>query len=140
MSNLDVDVQTVCTMVRARKVPQGRTIIAIAGPLASGKLALAEAVVRELVSNEEQSEPSEVPRAILLPMDGYHLDNRLLEATGRLDRKGAPDTFDAAGFCAGVCRLAEPSYEAFFPMFDRNLDMSIAQAIAVHPDTTCGRG
>jgi len=135
MSNLDVDVQTVCAMVRARMVPQGRTIIAIAGPPASGKSTLAEAVVRELVSNVEQAEPRDVPLAVLLPMDGYHLDNRLLEAKGRLDRKGAPDTFDAVGFCAGVRRLAEPSYEAFFPMFDRNLDMSIAQAIAVHPDT-----
>ena len=42
MSNLDVDVQTVCAMVRARMVPQGRTIIAIAGPPASGKSTLAE--------------------------------------------------------------------------------------------------
>jgi len=135
MSNLDVDVQTVCAMVRARMVPHGRTIIAIAGPPASGKSTLAEAVVRELVSNVEQAEPRDVPLAVLLPMDGYHLDNRLLEAKGRLDRKGAPDTFDAAGFCASIRRLNERSYEAFFPMFDRNLDMSIAQAIAVHPDT-----
>jgi pantothenate kinase len=135
MSSLNADVEAVCAIVRARMVPQGRTIIAIAGPPASGKSTLAEAVVQELSSNVEQAEPIDVPLAVLLPMDGYHLDNRLLESKGRLDRKGAPNTFDAVGFCAGVRRLTEPSYEAFYPMFDRNLDMSIAQAISVHPDT-----
>lgn len=135
MSNLTADVETVCAIVRTRMVPQCRTIIAIAGPPASGKSTLAEAVVQELNSNVEQIKPRDVPLAVLLPMDGYHLDNRLLESKGRLDRKGAPDTFDAEGFCAGIRRLTEPSYEEFYPMFDRNLDMSIAQAISVAPDT-----
>ncbi len=99
MSNLDVDVQTVCAMVRARMVPQGRTIIAIAGPPASGKSTLAEAVVRELVSNVEQAEPSDVPLAVLLPMDGYHLDNRLLESKANNMKK---DISIIPGFAKGA--------------------------------------
>lgn len=108
-----------------------RTIIGIAGPPASGKSTLAESVVQSL--NKESASPA--PTAALLPMDGYHLDNRLLESRGLLARKGAPETFNAIGFCEAVKWLASATRESFHPKFDRQMDLAIANAIAIHPET-----
>ncbi len=63
-----------------------RRLIALAGAPASGKSTLAHALC------------ALVPGACVVPMDGFHLDNALLEARGLLARKGAPETFDARGF------------------------------------------
>ena len=38
--------------------------------------------------------------AVLLPMDGFHLADVELRRRGLLERKGAPETFDAEGFKA----------------------------------------
>ena len=40
-------------------------------------------------------------------MDGFHLADVTLTALGRLDRKGAPDTFDAWGYAALLRRVRE---------------------------------
>lgn len=106
-------------------------MIGIAGPPGSGKSTLAQAVVDAL--NVGNTAP--FPHAQLLPMDGYHLDNRILEPRGLLPRKGAPETFDATGFCAAVRALSETREEVFRPAFDRHLDLAVANAIAIHPDT-----
>ncbi|MEV8465630.1 nucleoside/nucleotide kinase family protein [Fluviibacterium sp. DFM31] len=98
-----------------------RLLVAIAGPPASGKSTVAEALVARLGAE-----------AILVPMDGFHLDNRLLEQRSLLPRKGAPETFDAAGFCHAIGRLkTEPS--VILPSFDRSRDLSVAGAIEVTP-------
>jgi pantothenate kinase len=68
-------------------------------------------------------------------MDGFHLDDAVLDALGRRDRKGAPDTFDADGYVALLRRLrdrAEPVVYA--PQFRRALELSAAGAIAVSRD------
>jgi pantothenate kinase len=53
---------------------------------------------------------------------------------GRRDRKGAPDTFDAAGYVALLRRLREPGPGAVYaPVFDRHLEEAIAGAIRVEP-------
>ena len=67
---LENDIQLVCDLANSKRVAGKRTIIGIAGPPASGKSILAEAVVHCL--NQEETE---TPAAALLPMDGYHLDN-----------------------------------------------------------------
>ncbi|MCV6822961.1 MULTISPECIES: nucleoside triphosphate hydrolase [Halocynthiibacter] len=128
---IERDVQRVCELISSLKQDGARTIVAIAGPPASGKSTLAEAVVRSL--NAQAA--SEIPAAELVPMDGYHLDNRILKARGLLARKGAPETFDAAGFCDAIKRLQSTEKELFFPIFDRQLDLSIANAIAIHQET-----
>jgi len=130
-STLEQDVEMVCDLVRSEGTYGGRTIIGIAGPPASGKSTLAEAVVQALNTRE----PSIIPRAALLPMDGYHLDNRILESRGLLARKGAPETFNANGFCDAVKRLSVATRESFHPKFDRQMDLSIANAITIHPET-----
>ena len=82
----------------------------------------------------EQVDSAE-PKAALLPMDGYHLDNRILKAHGLLPRKGAPETFDAVGFCEAVKGLASSSDMRYFPTFDRGMDLAIAGAIEISPAT-----
>lgn len=116
----------VCALIRAVRKPDRRCIIGVAGPPASGKSTLAEAVVEKLVQDG-------TPTA-LLPMDGYHLDNPILEARGLLARKGAPETFDANGFCTAIAGLADASVTRYFPIFDRSRELAIANATAIEPD------
>lgn len=131
MTSFHDDVQKVCALAREKAPAKGRTVIGIAGPPASGKSTLAEAVVDSLNYNHHSS----IPAAALVPMDGYHLDNEVLRSRGLLSRKGAPETFDAHGFCDAVRRLHDTSREVFFPRFDRKMDLSVAGAISVHPET-----
>ena len=132
MTGFQADLEAVCELVHNKLSPHGRTVIGIAGPPASGKSTLAEAVVEKLNSDGDSGK---FPTAALVPMDGYHLDNDVLRAKGLFDRKGAPETFDSEGFCAAVHRLSTTTAELFFPRFDRGLDMSIANALSIHPET-----
>ena len=100
----------------ARTQPKGRRrLVAIAGPPASGKSTLAETLA------------DRVADACVVPMDGFHLDNSLLDARGLRHRKGAPETFDARGFAALVARLAAED-DVIFPTFDRVSDRAVAGA------------
>lgn len=92
-----------------------RRLIALAGPPASGKSTLAETLAETL------------PNACVVPMDGFHLDNRILAAQGLTGRKGAPDTFDVAGFHHLLQRLQRDD-DVFYPIFDRARDCAIAGA------------
>ncbi len=130
-STLEQDVESVCDLVHSRMQADQRTIIGVAGPPASGKSTLAESVVQRLNGDNTTA----FPMAALLPMDGYHLDNRILESRGLLTRKGAPETFDARGFCDAVKRLKAATRETYHPRFDRQMDLSIAQSIVIHPET-----
>lgn len=100
----------------------GRRLVAVVGAPGSGKSTLAARLVAGL------------PGAVLVPMDGFHLDNRLLDRDGLRTRKGAPETFDAAGFVALVRRL-KTGEELVYPLFDRDLDLAIAGAGRVTADT-----
>lgn len=73
-------------------------------------------------------------------MDGFHLSNEVLAALGRRDRKGAPDTFDAAGYAALLRRLREADGDAtgetvYAPRFHREIEESFAAEIALGPGT-----
>ena len=70
-----------------------------------------------------------------LPMDGFHLADVTLRALGLLERKGAPETFDAWGYAALLARLqAEPDEVVYAPAFERDLEQPLAGAIAVPPE------
>ncbi|WP_246026633.1 AAA family ATPase [Paracoccus luteus] len=98
----------------------GRRLVAVAGAPGSGKSTLATALAGHL-------------GAPLVPMDGFHLDNRLLDAASLRPRKGAPETFDADGFAALVERLRGGG-AVVHPLFDRTRDLSIAGAAVVPAD------
>lgn len=93
-----------------------RVLVALAGAPGSGKSTLAEALVAGLGG------------AVLVPMDGFHLDDRLLQARGLHARKGAVETFDAEGFTALVARLQVPRSEVVFQVFDRDRELAVAGA------------
>jgi fructokinase len=105
---------------------RGRCLVAIAGPPGSGKSTLAEAVVEVL--NERAR------AAALMPMDGFHLDNRLLEPRGLLPRKGAPETFDFGGL-ASTLRRVRDEHSVILPIFDRSREIAIAGAGEIGPQT-----
>ena len=110
---------------RLRDMAQGpaRRMVALAGPPGAGKSHVTEALLADL------------PGAALLPMDGYHLDDRLLAARGDLARKGAPWTFDLDGFAAMLARLAADDGRAVLvPAFDRELEISRAGAREIPAD------
>ncbi|MCH4564036.1 nucleoside triphosphate hydrolase [Halomonas sp. EGI 63088] len=116
-------------LIQARR-PGKRTVIGIAGPPGSGKSTLAEEVVERL--NAPLGSGS---RAVLLPMDGFHLDNEVLAARGLLARKGAPETFEAAGLVRLVRRVRDGGANIRYPLFDRTLDRCLTDAGLLKAET-----
>jgi len=121
--NLQHDVDTLLDLIEQKCTKRQRSIVAIAGFPASGKSTLARAVVDGLNALHTDED-----FAALLPMDGFHLDNGLLVARGLLERKGAPETFDADGFHALLKRVRDAVGDVLHPIFDRSREMSINAA------------
>ncbi len=67
-------------------------------------------------------------------MDGFHLDNAELRTLGLSKVKGAPETFDAAGFVRLVADLTTAADRIIAPAFDRESDRTINGAITVTAD------
>ncbi|MFF4655994.1 nucleoside/nucleotide kinase family protein [Streptomyces sp. NPDC001381] len=104
-----------------------RALLGIAGSPGAGKTTLAERLVRELNGDGESW-------AAHVPMDGFHLADVELDRLGRRDRKGAPDTFDAAGYAALLHRLRSDTDEVVYaPGFERVLEQPLAGAVPVPP-------
>lgn len=102
-----------------------RKLLGLVGAPGSGKSTLALALLRSFPQ-----------RAQVVPMDGFHLANVELQRLGRADRKGAPDTFDGAGYLALLRRLRGQGDDIVYaPEFRREIEEPIAGAIAVLPQT-----
>ena len=119
-------VATLCKEVNKLTPSDGRLMVALNGAPASGKTTLAEQAADALVA-------AGLP-AVFVPMDGFHMDNRVLDQRGRRAEKGAPDTFDAHGFVHSMKRL-KTGEQVVMPTFDRDRDIAIAGAIVVEPET-----
>ncbi len=102
-----------------------RILIGLAGAPGSGKSTLAAELARRMRDQKIRAE--------VVPMDGFHLDNTILDARGLRPRKGSPETFDAMGFVHLIRRL-QGKGEVFVPVFDRSRDLAIAGATAVPAD------
>ena len=96
----------------------GQKLVAIVGAPASGKSTFAQAL------------HGVIPGSCVVPMDGFHRDNDDLERHGLLARKGAPATFDVAGFAATIATLRAKG-EVSYPTFDRNRDCVVPNGGAV---------
>lgn len=113
----------------ARREAGGRIIAGFAGPPGSGKSTLAEHVCAELGDE-----------AVLIPLDGWHLSAGLTKDMGASQRRGAPDTFDVAGFLVLLRRVRAQSNfgdgpTIYAPEYRRDLEEPVAGAIAVDVDT-----
>ena len=109
---------------RALVRADARVVLGIVGAPASGKSTVAEALVERLGEG-----------VALVGMDGFHLAHTELERIGRVDRKGAPDTFDADGFLSLVRRIrADDGTTVYAPQFRREVEDAIAGAVPVGPD------
>jgi pantothenate kinase len=109
----------------ALAVPGKRHLLGITGPPAAGKSTLAERLVEALGSS-----------AVYVGMDGFHLAQVELDRLGRAERKGAPDTFDAAGYVhlLGRIRAHHADEVVYAPEFRREIEEPIACAVPVPPE------
>jgi pantothenate kinase len=117
--DLDVVVQRATELASVGE----RRLLGITGAPAAGKSTVAAAVADALGPD----------RAVVVPMDGFHLADPLLVALGRRGRKGAPDTFDVDGYVALLHRLRSATDVVYAPVFRRELELAEAGAIEVPP-------
>ena len=123
------DLDDLVNRAQALAATGSRRLLGICGAPGAGKSTLAERLVAALGD-----------RAVLVGMDGFHLAQRELRRLGREHRKGAPDTFDAAGYVDLIRRLRrngaeQPDAETVYaPEFRREIEEPIACAVPVAPD------
>ena len=123
---MSAEVEAALALVDEALRSGSRRLLGIAGAPGAGKSTLAERLVEALGE-----------RAVLVPMDGFHLADAALERLGRLTRKGAPDTFDAGGYVALLQRLRTQrpgDAPVWAPMFERELEQPLAGAIEVRAE------
>lgn len=116
-----MNLEELCERIGHVPVHSGRRIIAIAGAPASGKSTLAETL------------SAQIPRAAVVPMDGFHRDNDDLRRHGLLARKGAPQTFDANGFLYFINTLRDKG-DLMYPTFDRSNDCVVPRGAVLGAD------
>lgn len=116
-----VDLDELVAAARALLVPGDRAILGVTGAPGSGKSTLARKLADALG-----------PQAVVVGLDGFHLADSELHRLGRHARKGAADTFDAAGYVHLLRRLRERSDPVVYaPMFDRGLEAALAGFVPV---------
>lgn len=106
----------------------GTSVIGITGAPGAGKSTLTEALVAAARVHLGADAVAHVP------MDGFHLADGELRRLDRIDRKGAPDTFDVAGYAALLRRIRARTEVVYAPGFERDIEQPVAGAIPVFPD------
>lgn len=103
-----------------------RQVLGIVAPPGAGKSTLAQVILAHFGAQVQ-----------VVPMDGFHLANSELLRLGRSGRKGAPDTFDAAGYANLLQRIRQQRAPEviYAPDFRREIEEPVAGAIAVLADT-----
>jgi pantothenate kinase len=115
-------VAELATLIRQKASAAQRFMVGISGPPGSGKSTLSEALHNAL------------PSSIVVPMDGFHFDDIILNARGHRPRKGAPFTFDVAGFEVLLKRIKAREPDIAIPVFDRHMELSRNAADIVSAD------
>ena len=115
------DLVNLSVKIQALVQKNDRIVVAIAGAPGSGKSTF---VARLLATLEH---------AVVVPMDGFHLDNVILEERHLMPRKGSPASFDVDGYTNLISRLKNNDQTVYAPVFNRDLDLSKASAIEIPP-------
>lgn len=118
------EIASIAAAIFKRAGKSQRFVVAIAGPPGSGKSTLAE-MLHEVLPEDS---------AVVVPMDGFHFDDIVLNQRGLRSRKGAPETFDYPGFAALLKRIRAGEPEIAIPVFDRSMELSRAGAAVVGSD------
>ena len=107
---------------------ESRAILGIAGSPGAGKSTLVEVLLEGIAAVKGDDWVAHVP------MDGFHLADSQLDRIGARARKGAPDTFDAAGYAHLLERVkTETGAPVYAPGFERTLEQPLAAALVVLP-------
>jgi len=110
-----------------RLARHGRALLGIVGQPGAGKSTLSAALLAGL---DERG-----VRTALVGMDGFHIAHRALTELGLVEIKGAPSTFDVAGYVALLRRLRDPSEDVVWaPEFRREIEDAIQSAVPVRAD------
>ncbi len=113
--------------IEALVPPRGRALLGITGAPGAGKSTL---TARLLAGLRDRHGPA---WAAHVPMDGFHLADAQLDRLALRHRKGAPETFDRAGYAATLARLRRSDDGVYVPGFERDLEQPIAAALYVPP-------
>lgn len=120
------DLDALADAIRAKHADKGRILVAIVGAPASGKSTLSDRLYHHLGGDKAG--------AAVVPMDGFHFDNAILEERGLLARKGAPETFDVGGLKRTLMAFRDtPNEDVYVPLFDRTLEISRGSARVITP-------
>lgn len=106
---------------------RARYIFAIAGSPGSGKSTFSSALLDALEARAPGA-------AALVPMDGYHFDNTILDEQGLRARRGSPPTFNVDGLAHDLARIRIGGRDVAVPVFDRSLDLARANARIIRAD------
>jgi pantothenate kinase len=115
-----------------------RIIIAVGAPPGAGKTVLAHQLAWLLTKGVIKDS-----RAIVLPMAGFYHPREYLESRRRKmengveialkDLRGAPDTFDLAGFAAALRHLQHQTEELWWPTYSRHNHAIQTKGLRVSP-------
>ena len=124
-AGLPPELQRAVADLRLRLAGGKRTLLGIAGAPGSGKSTFAAWLSSHLPPGD----------AVVVPMDGFHLGNRIINGTALQQRKGAIDTFDVGGYLSLLQRLARADEPVVYaPEFRRSIDEPVAASIAIPAD------
>jgi pantothenate kinase len=116
------EIQQAVAQLRSRLTSGKRLLLGVAGSPGSGKSTFSACLADALGPDT----------ALVVPMDGFHLGNAIIDGTPLRQRKGAPDTFDVGGYLSLLQRLARRDEDVVYaPDFRRTIDEPVAASLAI---------